>query len=307
MKPASQADDIASRLISLQQDSPLLISLFDEHDFLRYANPAFCAALEVAPHERINWEQMMRRNYHGGRGTLIQARDFEAWLASARSRRAKQPFRAFESDLVDGRWIWMTETMQPGGWMLCVACDITNLRAGERELRQARDMAQRAALTDPLTGIGNRAHILEQLEGMLAQFLAGGCGAAAVAILDLDNFKLINDLQGHLAGDEVLRDFARRLQPLLKPHDSLGRLGGEEFLLLLPGSALAEAEARIQAMLVEVQASRPLADVPSFSYTCSVGMTLLRAGDEMMAALGRADEALYQAKSGGRNTWRVRL
>ncbi|VEB45353.1 Uncharacterised protein [Chromobacterium violaceum] len=62
---------------------------------------------------------------------------------------AKRPFRAFETDLADGRWIWMTETTQTGGWMLCIGSEITELRVGERELRQARDMAQRAALTDP--------------------------------------------------------------------------------------------------------------------------------------------------------------
>ncbi|KUM03975.1 GGDEF domain-containing protein [Chromobacterium subtsugae] len=307
MKPADEDQDIAARLLSLQLDSPLLIALFDERDGLRYANPAFCAALDVAPDERICWVELMRRNYRNGRGTLIQTRDFEAWLASAKSRRAKLPFRAFETDLADGRWIWMTETTQPGGWMLCVGSDITDLRVGERELRQARDLAQRAALTDPLTGLGNRGHILQQLEGMLAQFGHGACQAAAIAILDLDHFKLINDVQGHLAGDAVLRDFAHRLQPLLKPHDSLGRLGGEEFLLLAPGSGLEQAEALLQAILIEVQASRPLAEAPAFTYTCSAGMTLLRGGDDLMAALARADEALYQAKAGGRNTWRVRL
>ncbi|MEO3961155.1 GGDEF domain-containing protein, partial [Chromobacterium piscinae] len=204
-------------------------------------------------------------------------------------------------------WIWMTETTQTGGWMLCVGSEITELRVGERELRQARDLAQRAALTDPLTGIGNRGHILQQMDGLVEQYHGGACQAAAVAILDLDNFKLINDLKGHLAGDAVLRDFAHRLQPLLKPHDSLGRLGGEEFLLLLPGSGLEQAEALIRLILADVQSSRPLADDPAFSYTCSIGMSLLRAGDDLSAPLGRADEALYQAKAGGRNTWRVRL
>ncbi|MBP4050841.1 GGDEF domain-containing protein [Chromobacterium violaceum] len=307
MKPADEDEDIASRLMSLQRDCPLLISLFDERDRLRYANPAFCAALGVAADERVSWEQLMRRNYQNRQGTQISTRDFEAWLASAKSRRAKRPFRAFETDLADGRWIWMTETTQTGGWMLCVGSEITELRVGERELRQARDMAQRAALTDPLTGIGNRGHILQQMDGLVEQFHGGACQAAAVAILDLDNFKLINDLKGHLAGDAVLRDFAHRLQPLLKPHDSLGRLGGEEFLLLLPGSGLEQAEALIRTILSDVQSSRPLADDPKFSYTCSIGMSLLRAGDDLSAPLGRADEALYQAKAGGRNTWRVRL
>ncbi|WP_347780773.1 hypothetical protein [Chromobacterium piscinae] len=107
MKPAEEDQDIASRLMSLQRDCPLLISLFDERDCLRYANPAFCAALGVAPDERVSWEQLMRRNYQKRQGTQIQTRDFESWLASAKSRRAKLPFRAFETDLADGRWIWI--------------------------------------------------------------------------------------------------------------------------------------------------------------------------------------------------------
>ncbi len=300
MTPHNDAEEIATRLYGLQQDSPLLISLFDNHDRLRYANTAFCECYQVHPHERISWSQMMLRNFRQQRGALIRTDDIDAWLASARSRRGKQPFRAFEADVTDGRWIWMTETVQPDGWMLCIGSDITNLRASERELRQARDLAERASLTDTLTGVSNRLHVMRQLETLLARprrLQSPG----ALAILDLDHFKQINDRLGHLAGDKVLRDFALRVPPLLKPHDGFGRMGGEEFLLLLPDREQEETALTVQAMLAVTESARPLLDLPTFSYTCSAGVTLLRPDDNTSTVLSRADEALYLAKAGGRN------
>ncbi|QEL57691.1 sensor domain-containing diguanylate cyclase [Chromobacterium paludis] len=302
MADPCQEPDIADRLLSLQQESQLLIALFDIHDQLRFANPAFCETFGVGADERLSWEQLMRRGYEQGHGSCIRTDDIEAWITSARSRRGKLPFRTFEADLTDGRWIWMTETVQADGWMWCVGSDISSLHADERELRVARDLAQRAALTDALTGISNRAHIMNHLEVLLKRSPPAG----AVAILDLDHFKRINDTHGHLIGDEVLRDFVRRVQPLLKPKEGLGRMGGEEFLLLLPDRALREAELMLTALLAAVAQSRPLADKPEFSYTCSAGLTLLQNGDTVAAALARADDGLYRAKEAGRNrlvTW----
>ncbi|WP_189339003.1 GGDEF domain-containing protein [Chromobacterium amazonense] len=299
--------EIASRLLSLEQDSELLIALFNPHDVLCYANAAFCGTFGVEPDERISWEQLMRRGHERGHGSRIRTDDIDAWIASARSRRGKLPFRTFEADLTDGRWIWVTETLQADGWLLCVCSDISSLRADERELRIARDAAQRAALTDPLTGISNRAHIMGQLERLLRQPRAAESPACVVGILDLDHFKRINDCYGHLAGDTVLRDFVRRVQPMLEPKDGLGRLGGEEFLLLMPDRALREAELMVTAILAAVAESRPLAEPADFAYTCSAGLTLLRAGDDTAQALGRADDALYRAKEAGRNRLATKL
>jgi len=289
------------QLYAALQYSPLLVALFDAHDRLRFANAAFCQAYAVRPEEVLSWAELMRRNHHQHVGALIQTHDFEAWLISARSRRGKQQHRAFEADLRDGRWIWMTETVQPDGSMLCIATDMTELKVSERELRQARDLAQRAASTDPLTSISNRSSIMLQFSQLLDRAAAAPV-PLAVVIIDLDHFKQINDSLGHPAGDRVIIDFVQRIQSMLRPHDSFGRLGGEEFLLLLQGREQIEVELVLHAMLAAVQASRPLAEMPAFGYTCSAGMTMLQEGDDLPQVYARADIALYRAKANGRNS-----
>lgn len=175
------------------------------------------------------WSDLMRQNFHAGRGTVIRERDFEAWLVSTQSRRGKTGFRAFETDLVDGRWLWMTETVDREGSMLCIAIDITKLRVHGRAVRQDRDMAIKASNTDELTGVGNRRFVTARMEEMLQRSAdAAGC----LCLLDLDNFKCVNDRFGHQAGDIILRDFAVRIQSEVRRSDCFGRVGGEELLLV---------------------------------------------------------------------------
>ena len=289
-------DALPAVVLELLQSSAQLIAIFDGQDILRFANPAFVQACHLRPDGRSTWADLMRDNHRQQRGTSIDTQDFDRWLASARSRRGKEPFRAFEAELHDGRWIWMAETTLANGWMLCVASDITALSQDSRSLRQTRDQALRAALTDALTGIGNRAHILQQADALIAQ------GQSFVLVLlDLDHFKGINDRYGHPAGDEVLRDFARQLQASTRREDGCGRIGGEEFMMLLPGADLAQASAVVQRLLDRVRASRPLAEAPAQGYTTSAGLAQHYAGECTSVLYRRADQALYRAKQAGRD------
>jgi len=122
-------------LAALQSKTPVLIALYDQHDRLRFANPAFRAAYHVGPDESPTWAEIMRRNYAAGRGTVLKTDDVNAWIASTAHRRGKVPFRAMETDLHDGRWLWMTETVDADGCMLCIAVYVTTIHAEERELR----------------------------------------------------------------------------------------------------------------------------------------------------------------------------
>lgn len=293
-------DPIAQQLLMAYNDSPLLVALLDAGDHLRYANPAFRSAYGLDADELISWSELMRRNHALGNGAYIETLDIETWLATIRSRRGKLPFRAFEADLCDGRWIWMTETLRADGWMLCVASDITVLRGSERSMRQQRDVALRAAQTDGMTGISNRAHIMEQLRDSIAerQQRDTPCG---VVLLDLDYFKRVNDSYGHPAGDAVLKDFAHTVQRSLRRDDSFGRLGGEEFLLLFRGMSPKNLGSVVSVLLNVVRQRHPLPAHPDFGYTCSAGMTELRPGDDVRSVYKRVDEALYQAKGAGRD------
>ncbi|MBB2697276.1 UNVERIFIED_ORG: GGDEF domain-containing protein [Rhizobium esperanzae] len=230
-------DAHVEQLLNLSAQTETLIAVYDGDD--RLPNSAFRSAYFIEPDETPLWPDLMRRNFELGRGTVLRTDDFEAWLRSTQSRRGKIGYRAFETDLCDGRWLWMTEAVQQNGWMLCIASDITRLRAQGRTVRQDRDQAIKASYTDELTGVANRRFVMARVDDMLAAARTGGSGC--LAVFDIDKFKQINDRFGHHAGDLVLRDFAHRIHQNVRRNDCFGRVGGEEFLLVMPSTSPEDA------------------------------------------------------------------
>ncbi len=159
-----------------------------------------------------------------------------------------------------------------------------------RRLRAARDEVDRLATTDPLTGLGNRRAWELQLQTSMAQ-AARTEAPLVVAIADLDHFKEHNDVHGHLAGDQLLQDFAEEARSRLRPGDVIARWGGEEFAIALPDCTVEDA----RAILERVRASLP------DGQTCSIGMAQLSPGETADEVMRRADEALYEAKRLGRD------
>lgn len=296
-------DAIAQELLTLQHASPLLVFLFDGDDRLRYGNGAFRHCFALAPDAAPTWSELMASCHSRKVGALITTADFPAWLASARSRRGKLPYRAFEADMCDGRWMWITETLRSDGWMLCIGSDITELKASGRALRQSRDVALRASQTDALTGISNRPHMTLQLEQRLDQVRLRKqlCG---IALIDLDEFKGINDRYGHPSGDLVLQHFARTVQQTLRHEDGFGRVGGEEFMLLFPRIDMIGMESIIGRIMALLRQTSPLPEHTEFRYTFSAGLGVLMAQDTPSSAFSRVDKAMYQAKGTGRNCFR---
>lgn len=274
-----------------------LAALFDEQDRLRWANPAFRQAFGLAADAGPTWTELMRASRDGRHGVVIACDDFEHWLASAASRRGKVPFRQFEADLHDGRWIVMTQTTDARGWMLELGVDVTDMGCEHRDLRVARDRALRASQEDALTGVPNRAAVLARLDAALAHAGHRPC----VALIDLDHFKQINDRHGHPAGDEVLRDFARRLRDSMRRSDACGRYGGEEFIVVLDELTLPQAQDVIQRLLQHTRSAQPLPAVPALRYTFSAGLVQAMPGEARDALVARADAALYAAKHAGRD------
>lgn len=160
-----------------------------------------------------------------------------------------------------------------------------------------REQLHRLATRDPLTGVANRRSMEIELADALRLHLERG-EPAALAVLDLDHFKRVNDLHGHEAGDRVLVAFAERVQACIRKRDRLFRFGGEEFVLLLPGTDQAGASAALEKIRHAVRASRL---GPDLAVSVSVGASLLRADDDWPAWLARADAALFLAKRGGRD------
>jgi diguanylate cyclase (GGDEF)-like protein len=151
------------------------------------------------------------------------------------------------------------------------------------------------ANTDGLTGVLSRLAFEEEARRELTRAARGG-PPPSLLILDLDHFKAINDTHGHAGGDAVLQAFARAASGQLRLHDRFGRLGGEEFAVLLPVTPAP------QAMLVaeRIRASSSHASTP-IGYTLSAGVATWRHGESLEALSARADQALYQAKQEGRN------
>lgn len=182
------------------------------------------------------------------------------------------------------------------------------LRAGIRilelqaELVAAREALRDQATRDPLTKLWNRRHILEVLDRELARIQRHDTSLGLI-MLDLDHFKSINDTHGHLAGDEVLRETARRLRAAVRQYDSIGRYGGEEFLIVMPGCGGGDIEKQAERLRLSLcQTPMQVGDL-ELTVTGSFGATFslpaYQANQQDLVKV--ADEALYRAKRGGRN------
>ncbi|HEY4339330.1 MAG TPA: tetratricopeptide repeat-containing diguanylate cyclase [Steroidobacteraceae bacterium] len=160
------------------------------------------------------------------------------------------------------------------------------------------------AMTDELTQAPNRRAVLAMLNQLLKRLEVAPC---AILIMDIDFFKRINDQHGHAAGDEILKLVAEAVRAAVNPPAFFGRLGGEEFLIVLPDAKLAEAKQFAEGLRQKVAAINTRAAIPGHSgVTTSVGVTLSIAGAEDLGnMLARADTALYVAKRSGRNCVRV--
>ncbi len=181
------------------------------------------------------------------------------------------------------------------------------IRAGRRildlqnQLISTREALRYRATRDTLTGLLNRGVAIERLQQELTRASRQKAGGMAVLLFDLDHFKHVNDRYGHLAGDEVLREVARRAQDVLRPCDHLGRYGGEEFLVILadcgPEAALVVAE-RIRFALADRPVRAEGAIIPVSASVGAVTSGQGRTGEDLVRL---ADQALYEAKGQGRN------
>ena len=163
------------------------------------------------------------------------------------------------------------------------------------EITRLREIAERLAMDDPLTGIGNRRSLMIRMEGLIDRPLA-------MAVIDIDHFKQVNDSFGHSVGDRVLRDFTATLRGLLPPTVELFRVGGEEFVLLAPDKPTVEVLTLLRRLNMALIETPPLREHDHKQLTFSAGVAA-RPGDgaSFDDLYARADARLYQAKRSGRN------
>lgn len=221
-----------------------------------------------------------------------QAREAEVFLH--RKDGEKVPVAVRVSPVVDnsGKLIGAVE----------VFTNITTQKELERRAKEFEELAYR----DQLTGLSSRRHIELKLRQALEEVEEFG-RRAGVLLLDIDGFKRVNDTHGHPAGDAVLKTVGEKLTEVLRPGDSAGRWGGEEFLLVALDANLPELEAIAESCRSAIASCRIPVEGKRVGVTVSVGAALLRKGESADAALQRADELLYVAKCLGGNAARVRV
>lgn len=159
----------------------------------------------------------------------------------------------------------------------------------------------RLAVTDPLTGLRNRRYMDTHLARMIEKAQSGGQPLSLLAF-DLDRFKLVNDTFGHAAGDEVLKEFSRRLLDNTRSVDLVARLGGEEFVVVMPDAGMDDARIAAERVRSAIEAAAFVEGDRIIPVTVSVGVSSLKPhGDVASRLIARADAALYIAKAAGRN------
>jgi len=295
---------IASPDILMRIAQGLLVSgrgmaVFAPDDRIHFASEGFVALYDMPPGPQT-FDSLMRHCWSTGRGPRITTDSIDTWLAAAHAKRRSQPVREFEVDMVDGRWLWISEATLPDGWVVLSVADITSVKRREFRLATDRDAALTAAETDHLTGLLNRGAMMKRFNLLVDRAITSNEVFCAV-LIDLDHFKSINDRFGHDAGDQVLIHFATSATAALRKRDMMGRVGGEEFLILTPGANLPKTCTIVERLQAHVRDQRISLNGVTLRYTFSAGVAQWHRGMTVDQLYREADQALYAAKDAGRN------
>jgi diguanylate cyclase (GGDEF)-like protein/PAS domain S-box-containing protein len=304
----TEASVARQRLNDAIEALPAGFELYDTEDRMIIVNSTMKALYpQIADllEQRLTFAQLVRANWERG-GISVPDNDIERWIAERQQQR-RQGGSTRTQQLAGGRWVRSYDRRTQEGGVVGVRIEITELIERDRELARLNDELQRMAHTDPLTLTANRRLFERRLAESFAVASAQGTPLALV-LFDIDYFKRFNDHHGHPAGDACLRRVAAVLTAASRgPRDLTARLGGEEFVVLLPGADAAGACATVQRCMELLRdaaiahGDSPLGDHVSFS----AGIATLRPGEAPEQLLARADAALYEAKLAGRARWHL--
>lgn len=266
---------------------PIMVT--DDHHRVLYVNQAFERVFGYPSSEILGLTPAV---LYDGTGDEAAYDDITMALADHRPVRRQVSIRTR-----DGRILHTAHAVTPNAHVDSRRCrnvstfsDITDLVEVNEELRVQ-------AVTDGLTGLRNRQAGEAALHARVRAAQREG-GSLAIALCDIDHFKRVNDTFGHAVGDRVLVQVATQLKSLIRDQDCAVRWGGEEFLLILPGAALAAARGTAERIRSAIEATP---DIEVGRITISIGVDQLLPDDDVTSLLARTDRALYAAKGNGRN------
>ncbi len=285
---------------TLFETVPQGIIYFDLRGNVATANPAALRILEVELGELIGKNnRSWSWQFTNPEGKAIVADNFPSNIAIRTGKPVPGTVMGFETPNRGRTWIQVSAVplVKDGKLDQVYTCfeDITERVILGRALEQKATM-------DFLTGVANRAAVIHQLGSEWDRKRQNPDHRCGVLLLDLDFFKQINDTMGHAAGDAVLKHVSLLLTDAVRRADLVGRMGGEEFIVLLRGSALASALGLAQRMCERVAARATDFEGTPIATTISIGVSVIRTDDARVdEVLARADHALYAAKDAGRN------
>jgi diguanylate cyclase (GGDEF)-like protein/PAS domain S-box-containing protein len=292
-RAADRLRESETRFRTLAETAPCAITI-DQSGECRYANAAAGALTGYSPREleRMNLAELVHPEHQD------QVRERAA-------RSAEDPPAHFEFKIVrkDGQERWMdfcASTIEYGGQKatLGAAFDITDRKRADEQIRNL-------AYHDPLTSLPNRLLFRDRLRLAVAQAHRAG-QKLAVLFIDLDRFKVINDSLGHALGDRVLQTVAARLQAAVREGDTVSRVGGDEFILILPGVERPLQVARVAEKICEALKEPLVLEGHELFVTTSMGISVYPDdGEDAEALIKNADTAMYRAKEHGRNRYQL--
>ena len=228
----------------------------------------------------------------------FKARPLEVGLRACWST----PIKSKDGRVIGTFAFYFRESRPPSRWHQRIVDACVHLGALAIERKEARAQIAQLAYYDTLTGLPNRARLRHLISEAIQACPAGM--HIALAFLDVDNFKDVNDTLGHSAGDELLIEFAQRLRAQIQPDDMLGRLGGDEFVIVLPNRDAAEA-ALVASRITDALVTPLQIGTKQVPMSASIGISIYPdSATDIDTLIQQADAAMYQAKEAGRSTYR---
>lgn len=296
-------NDVNNMIINALKSSCDGVGVFDNTDTLVFCNNMMAKAfgLNAEQAKGMTFDDMVRSAFYSGSGIKIDSGDVEEFIKTARERRKERGFQSFESDLISGKTLLVSHMRNESDELFVYTSDISQLKETEHTLREALRQVKKLAATDPLTGIHNRRSFFHLAETEFARSKRYNHPLSVLA-LDIDHFKNINDTYGHQAGDKVLEAISHCCTSHLRTSDIFGRLGGEEFSILLPETELKPAIKTADRIRTAISELEVQIGEDTIQFTTSMGVADIRPEITSLEELmDLSDQALYQAKENGRN------